>query len=122
MKEKFVPDAFIVPESLEPGRFRLRHPILIMLFSAVLIIAAVIYLGNNIIQVSHYTVKSRKIPKAFNGFKILQLSDLHSKSFGKENCYLIKKINVQNPDIIVMTGDMVDTTDTDYGVFIDFAV
>ncbi|WP_096233565.1 metallophosphoesterase [Thermoanaerobacterium sp. RBIITD] len=51
----------------------------------------------------------------------MQLSDLHSKNFGKNNYRLIKKINSENPDIIVMTGDMVNTKDTDFEVFINLA-
>ena len=54
-------------------------------------------------------VTSNKIPDSFDGFKILQLSDLHSKSFGDGNIKLMEKINGENPDIVVMTGDMVDS-------------
>ena len=91
------------------------------MFLLVLIIAILIYFDNNALQVSQYTIASNKIPTAFNGFKILQLSDLHSKSFGKDNSKLIKKINNEKPDIIVMTGDMVSRKDTDYDTFINLA-
>jgi predicted MPP superfamily phosphohydrolase len=71
--------------------------------------------------VTHYTISSDKIPGPFNGFKILQLSDLHSKNFGTDNYKLIKKINNEKPDIIVMTGDMVSRNDTKYDTFINLA-
>ncbi|MBX4259623.1 metallophosphoesterase [Clostridium estertheticum] len=80
-----------------------------------------IYFDNNVLQVSHYTVKSNKIQTSFNDFKILQLSDLHSKDFGNHNYKLIEKINSENPDIVVMTGDMINTSDTDFEVFINLA-
>jgi len=49
----------------------------------------------------------------------LQLSDLHNKSFGNNNNRLVKKIIGENPDIIVMTGDMVNAKDNDFEVFIN---
>lgn len=58
---------------------------------------------------------------SFKGFKILQLSDLHNKSFGNNNNRLVKKIIGENPDIIVMTGDMVNAKDNDFEVFINLA-
>ncbi len=80
-----------------------------------------IILSNTLIQVSRYKVKSDKIPSVFNGFKIVQVSDLHSKSFGKNNSNLIKKIEKEKPDIVVMTGDMINTKDDNFDVFLDFA-
>ena len=80
-----------------------------------------IILSNTLIQVSRYKVKSDKIPLAFNSFKIVQVSDLHSKNFGKSNSDLIKKIEKEKPDIVVMTGDMINTKDDNFDVFLDFA-
>lgn len=76
-----------------------------------------IYSDNNFIQVLNYNICSTKIPKEFNRFKILQLSDLHSKNFGKENSKLIRKVEKVNPDIIVITGDMVNDN-FDYSSFV----
>lgn len=86
-----------------------------------LLIAAKIYFGNNFLGVSKYKVTSDKIPASFKGFKILQLSDLHNKDFGNNNNKIIKKITSENPDIVVMTGDMVSANDTDFEVFINLA-
>jgi len=46
---------------------------------------------------------------------------LHNKSFGNNNNRLVKKIIGENPDIIVMTGDMVNAKDNDFEVFINLA-
>lgn len=72
-------------------------------------------------QITHFEVKSDKIPKSFQGFKILQLSDLHNKSFGKDNAELIAKVDKEKPDIIVFTGDMINARDTDYQAFLNLA-
>lgn len=45
--------------------------------------------------------------KAGEGFRIVQLSDLHGRNFGKNNSYLKEKVISADPDVIFMTGDMV---------------
>lgn len=66
---------------------------------------------NYTIEVDKFVVFDRDIPKAFDGYKILQLSDFHNKNFGLGNKKLYKKIHKINPDIILMTGDMVSRSD-----------
>ena len=59
------------------------------------------------IDVTKYTISNEKIPEEFNGFKIVQLSDFHSQGYRDTTEKLISKVKEINPDIIVMTGDMV---------------
>ncbi|HEX3016699.1 MAG TPA: metallophosphoesterase [Caproicibacter sp.] len=73
---------------------------------------------NHILQVSQYRVESEKIPQAFNGYRIVQLSDLHGCSFGRNNHKLIEKIEAAGPDAVFLTGDMADRQTKHYeGVF-----
>ncbi|MEE1101394.1 MAG: metallophosphoesterase [Agathobacter sp.] len=60
------------------------------------------------LSITHYDYTSDKIPKDFDGYKIVQLSDFHCKGFGMEEDVLINKIKKSSPDLIVLTGDMVD--------------
>lgn len=75
-----------------------------------LLISIYIFIGllPSSIDVTHYNYKSGKLPLEFNGFKIVQISDLHNKNFGKNQSELIHLIKKENPDIIVLTGDIVD--------------
>ncbi len=57
---------------------------------------------------THYIIESAKIPKEFNGFKIIQLSDLHGRVFTHQYKQIIDMLKKLNPDIVVLTGDMVD--------------
>lgn len=66
------------------------------------------YQQNNQIGVSHYEVVDDEVPASFQNYLILQISDLHNKSFGSKQEKLIKQINAIAPDMIVMTGDGVD--------------
>ena len=74
----------------------------------VLFLVCFLYFENNNIVISKYNVKSNKLPKVFDNFKIVQISDLHNKVFYKDNNSLVKKIESQKPNIIVITGDLVD--------------
>lgn len=62
----------------------------------------------NSIVVTHMEYSNSKISSEFNGYKIVQISDLHNKRFGKNQNNLIDKIKECNPDIIIVTGDLVD--------------
>lgn len=72
----------------------------------VFILLIFLYYENNKIDISNYKITSNKIKN--EDLKILHLSDLHCKSFGKNQKYLIKKIKNINPDIIVFTGDLLN--------------
>ncbi|MES5938742.1 MULTISPECIES: metallophosphoesterase [Bacillus] len=72
-----------------------------------------LYLQNNLISITEVKITSSKIPSAFKGFKILQISDLHNKKFGENQNVLIKKVKNLNPDIIVITGDLIDSKSYD---------
>ncbi len=61
-----------------------------------------------------YTVTSDKIE---NPVRIVHLSDLHGSIYGKDQSRLLKKIKAANPDIIVMTGDMVDDVADESGAY-----
>lgn len=74
---------------------------------------------NNRIVISRHAVKSNKLPSAFHGFKILHISDLHNKSFGKHQKNLLKKIHPLNVDIIVITGDLIDRRRTAFEPVLD---
>lgn len=86
-----------------------------ILFIFVIAVMAVIYLywGNTKIGVTNITVTSENIPDEFNGFKIVHISDLHNAEFGDGQKDLIGKIEAQDADIIVITGDMIDSRRTD---------
>lgn len=70
---------------------------------ALIILAGIIiflYLQNNIIDITQYNTKSNDC----GSLKIVQLSDLHSKPFGK----VLEKTQELNPDIICITGDYIN--------------
>ena len=71
----------------------------------ILLIVAFVLFSNNCITRSDYVIESPKAPE--KSVKIVHLSDLHGKRFGKGNSRLIKRVKACNPDLIVITGDII---------------
>lgn len=76
----------------------------IVCLAVVLIIS---YFENRKLTVTEYHIKDVLCPASFDGFRIVHLSDLHNAEFGENNEKLYEVIKKQNPDIIVITGDMI---------------
>lgn len=77
--------------------------------------------SNKALEVNEITIVSSRIPSAFSGFRIAQVSDLHNMEFGEGNATLLKMLSECDPDIIVITGDLVDANHTDIDVALSFA-
>jgi predicted MPP superfamily phosphohydrolase len=80
----------------------------IIIIGVVLFLVGCLYQQNNGIVTTSIKIESTDIPNHFDGYKICQISDLHSKSFGLKQRRLVNKIVENNPDVIVVTGDTVD--------------
>lgn len=67
------------------------------------------FVGTYGFDVKEYAVYSDSLPASFNGFKVIQLSDIHYGSMGKEKLEkIIEDVNNNKPDIVVFTGDLYD--------------
>ena len=64
---------------------------------------------NSRIVVHTYTHVNEEVPQAFDGFRIVQLTDLHSVRSEKQGQLVYDMICGQNPDVICVTGDLVDS-------------
>lgn len=84
-----------------------KNKTIILLISLVIIITFIYIYFPVKVDVSKYAISNEKITQEFNNFKILQLSDFHSKGYRGTTDIIINKIKKINPDIVVMTGDMV---------------
>lgn len=80
------------------------------MFALVLVLIPFFHDANNRLCITHITCESSEIPEAFDGFVIVQLSDLHNKTFRHDNAPLLDAVRGLHPDIIVLTGDTVDAS------------
>lgn len=88
----------------------------------ILIIILWIVWTNFTIVVTDIAINNEKIPIEFNGFRIAHVSDLHNHNWRGR---LINKLENEKPDIIAVTGDLVDSNNPDINLamnFIDRAV
>lgn len=90
-----------------------RHIAAKILAALIILCAALILLGKYGLSVSRYEITSARLPESFNGFRIVQLSDLHGSVFGEGGSRLLEKVAAEAPDLIVMTGDFLDEGRTD---------
>lgn len=89
-------------------KFIITLIILLLLVSLVIIYSY--FIGTSGLKVKEYNIKNKNIPNEFYGLKIVQLSDIHyGYHFNKKKLEnVVKKINEIKPDIVVLTGDIVD--------------
>ncbi len=87
-----------------------RRKALVITLAILIFMVVYYFLQLNWISVSNETIQIEDLPKEFNGFKVVQLSDLHNKEFGEGNKRLAKKIKRIDPDIIIITGDMLNNS------------
>lgn len=88
---------------------------------ALICLAAWTIWGNTALEVNEYEIVSDRIPQNFDGFRIAQVSDLHNAEFGEGNEKLIQQLSQTDPDVIVITGDLIDSRHTDIEIALEFA-
>ena len=82
------------------------------LFKATLFVVAFLlflYANNQLLVITDYTIESEKLPKVFDNYRIVQISDLHDATFGDNQQRLVEKVRATNPDAIFLTGDLIDS-------------
>lgn len=93
----------------------MKRRVSVLIMAAVLVPALLIWLlwANSSPAATQVAVASGALPGAFEGFKIAHVSDLHNAVFGRENEKLLSLIRAAEPDIIAITGDLIDSRHTD---------
>lgn len=96
---------------------------IILIFIAVIFFILAIWTiwSNTALELNTYTIKSEKLPKAFDSYRIAHVSDLHNNEMGDNNENLLAILKNSAPDIIAITGDIVDSRNTDIDIALQFA-
>ena len=85
-----------------------RHLTRKLVYTAIAILFLLIVIDNVVIHTTYTRVPINNLPDAFNDYRIVQVSDLHNNVYGSNQAFLIAKIRQAKPDIIVVTGDLID--------------
>ena len=108
-------------ESLFSNLNKRRKMILVIITFIIFITTIWTIWGNTALEINTFKITSEQIPSEFSGFRIAQVSDLHNTELGKDNKKLIQMLEESTPDIIAITGDLIDASDTDIEVALSFA-
>ncbi|MBQ3029447.1 MAG: metallophosphoesterase [Lachnospiraceae bacterium] len=76
--------------------------------------------GNTALELNYYTISSDRLPEEFDGYRIAHISDLHNTEMGNENERLLTMLREAAPDMIAITGDLIDSRRTDIEVTLQF--
>lgn len=87
-----------------------RRSTLIFLTLAVLALLF-LWTQQNLIQTEEIEVAAPGLPQAFNGYRIAVVSDVHGKEFGQDNERLLRAVRELQPDLIAVTGDLVERSE-----------
>lgn len=99
---------------------KIKAIIIATVLVVLIIILSLIIWSNVTVSVSNYNVSANILPVQFDGYKIAHISDLHNTELGKNNGKITEILRQQKPDIIAITGDLVDSSRTDTDKAIDF--
>ena len=83
----------------------IRNCLLVFVLVVVVALGISIFVSQNVLSVTRYEYSNEKI---VSPFRIVQITDLHNHEFGKANRRLVTKIKEEQPDVIFMTGDMLN--------------
>lgn len=100
--------------------FLRKHLLFTVLSFVLLLLPLWILWSNTALTATEFTVQSSTIPAPFSGFRIAQVSDLHNAEFGHGNKKLLTLLENSQPDLIAVTGDLLDSRRTDTDVAVDF--
>lgn len=85
-----------------------KNTALPLLLAALTLAGAGLWWGNYTLSTEEYTFTSRRLPEGWDGARIVVLSDLHGRRFGRDNSRLLEAVRKARPDIIALVGDLVD--------------
>ena len=90
--------------------------------AAAVLVALVIWIawGNTALELNTYTISSSKLPQSFDGYRIAHVSDLHNAEMGKDNEKLLTILRDADPDMIAITGDLIDSRSTNVEIALNF--
>lgn len=89
---------------------------------SVVLIGLVVWVawGNTALELNTYTITSSRLPENFDGYRIAHISDLHNVQMGEDNGNILSMLRQADPDIIAITGDLIDSRNTSLEIALQF--
>ena len=93
---------------------------IILIVVGIVLIGVYLYYENTRLQTTKHIITNSKIPKGFDGYKIAHISDFHNTKSEKLTNSLINEIQKSSPNVIVITGDTIDSRRTRIDIAFNF--
>ena len=105
-------------ENIRSNRKKYIKPAIVLL----IVIALLLFCRyqNRHLETTYYTYKAEQFGADLERYRIVQISDLHNAKFGKHNQKLVDRVRECDPDMIVLTGDLVDSNHTNVDRAVQF--
>ena len=98
-----------------------KHLIVLAVIAAILLALTLwIAWGNKALELNTYSISGSCLPEAFDGYRIAHVSDLHNAEMGQSNERLLAMLREAEPDMIAITGDLIDSRNTDIEIALQF--
>ncbi len=99
-----------------------KKKFILLAVAAVVLSVLIIWIawGNTALELNTYFISSSRLPGHFDGYRIVHVSDLHNTEMGKDNEELLTMLRDAQPDIIAITGDLIDSRSTDIEIALRF--
>ena len=104
-----------IEKSENEKKFKKILLIPLILLIIVLVIVYSRYKATTGLKINEHVIKNQIIPESFKGIKIIQISDIHYKNTVDQKYLetIVKEINKTKPDILILTGDLLDNEITE---------
>ena len=97
-----------------------RRKKMTIIFIILALLVLWVWWGNGAVRLAEHTIAHPDLPKSFSGMKIAHISDLHNAELGKDNEKVLKILREAQPDLIAITGDLIDSRRTDIATSVNF--
>lgn len=87
---------------------RIRPAAAVGVLSALMLLSGFMRYENTAIQTEFFSLRAARLPQAFSGLRVVQISDLHGEVFGRDSARLLDAVQRAKPDLIAITGDLAD--------------
>ncbi|MBQ3011361.1 MAG: metallophosphoesterase [Oscillospiraceae bacterium] len=88
-----------------------KHPLIRLLLVFLAICLLLLWDSSHRLVTTDYDIRFSNLPEAFDGFTVVQLSDLHGAQYGTDNSRLVSRVAALQPDLIALTGDYIESPD-----------
>ncbi len=99
---------------------KVKYILLLFLSIVVILLGAYNIWNNNRIELTNIEISNMNIPEEYKGTTIVQVSDFHNSIFGKDQSKILDKLKAVKPDLILITGDLIDRRNTKIDVAVSF--